>query len=486
MSQGIGYFLDDLGEWPNTPSASVIIGNEKGTTFQDPINKDGRLFGFTASLNAQGSELWEIINAEVDPTAILDAAFNKDQGKSSVLKNRGDSSKWFYAQNFQVTDIKSATANPDEVYAGVAAVLWAFDQLYPSIDSIPVFDSYYVKSLGDYDASKIQTMLSPIFNLEVKNSPKQLQWNFISILYENGLIDGFIGDVYTLGKEGKFPTGADVKPFASSVPYALQSTWDNLPNEGGIITTDFDGTLPVNGSVYFSGSVPHNFVGSDYLKPINNPISILSSPPAQGREPVQFAENIQIVNNFEQSTDVNDFVELTDDDNYLTDQRSPNLRMMGGNDYIEVTGGMVNFVNGNLGNDTIVLKGGLGKYLGGKGNDIFEVYNAEEGTFVNGNLGEDIITGFARGVIYRGGNDNDIISCQQGEAWGDQGADIFCGLAGEGYAVIQDYTAGEDFVKLLISGSWSQFESGLMFTDDSGDQIMLLAGINDVQSVSMI
>ena len=132
------------------------------------------------------------------------------------------------------------------------------------------------------------------------------------------------------------------------------------------------------------------------------------------------------------------------------------------------------------------MKGGLGKYLGGKGNDIFEVYNAEEGTFVNGNLGEDIITGFARGVIYRGGNDNDIISCQQGEAWGDQGADIFCGLAGEGYAVIQDYTAGEDFVKLLISGSWSQFESGLMFTDDSGDQIMLLAGINDVQSVSMI
>ena len=100
MSQRIGYYLDALSEWQNTPDGSTIIGNEKSTTFQDPINNAGRLYGFSAALNAQGAELWEKIKEEVNPTAILDAAFIPGQGNSSVLKNRGDSSKWFYAQNF--------------------------------------------------------------------------------------------------------------------------------------------------------------------------------------------------------------------------------------------------------------------------------------------------------------------------------------------------------------------------------------------------
>ena len=159
--------------------------------------------------------------------------------------------------------------------------------------------------------------------------------------------------------------------------------------------------------------------------------------------------------------------------------------MLGGNDYLEVTGGN-NYVNGNMGEDTIVLRGGFGEYLGGKDSDTIEVFAAEEGTSVNGNLGEDFITGTVAGVIYRGGKDNDLLAVRQGEVWGDKAADTFRAVAGDGYAVIQDYTVGVDMVEIDMDGSWSNVGDGLMFTDDSGDQLMLLLGINDAEQVTRV
>ena len=159
--------------------------------------------------------------------------------------------------------------------------------------------------------------------------------------------------------------------------------------------------------------------------------------------------------------------------------------MLGGNEFLEVTGGS-NYVNGNMGEDTIVLRGGFGEYLGGKDSDTIEVFGSEEGTSVNGNLGEDYLTGTVAGVTYRGGKDNDLFSISQGDVWGDKGADTFRALAGDGFAVIQDYTIGEDLIEIEMDGSWSNVGDGLMFTDDSGDQLMLLLGINDVEQVTRV
>ncbi|MDC0325955.1 hypothetical protein OAL60_00805, partial [bacterium] len=144
------------------------------------------------------------------------------------------------------------------------------------------------------------------------------------------------------------------------------------------------------------------------------------------------------------------------DGDTLTGQSDVKLRMLGGNDYLEITGGMDNYANGNWGDDVIVLRGGRGEYLGGKDNDVFEVYAAEVGSSVNGNFGEDFITGTVGGVIYRGGKDNDLIAVSQGDVWGDKAADIFRGVAGDGYAVIQDYTIGEDLVEIEMDGSWTR------------------------------
>jgi hypothetical protein len=89
-------------------------------------------------------------------------------------------------------------------------------------------------------------------------------------------------------------------------------------------------------------------------------------------------------------------------------------------------------------------------------------------------------------VIYRAGKDDDVIAVSQGKVWGDLGKDLFRGVTGEGYAAIQDYTIGEDIVELAMDGSWSNVGDGLMFTDSSGDQLMLLLGINDVEQVTRI
>jgi Ca2+-binding RTX toxin-like protein len=178
-------------------------------------------------------------------------------------------------------------------------------------------------------------------------------------------------------------------------------------------------------------------------------------------------------------------MQLSNGDDSLTGQSDIKIRMMGGNDYLEVTGG-TNYANGNMGEDTIILRGGFGEYLGGKDSDTIEVFASEEGTSVNGNLGEDYITGFVAGVTYRGGKDNDVIAVNQGKAWGDKGEDVFVGVAGEGFAVIQDYTIGEDFVEIAMEGSWSNLGDGLMFTDENGDQIMLLLGIDDVEQITLL
>jgi hypothetical protein len=37
-----------------------------------------------------------------------------------------------------------------------------------------------------------------------------------------------------------------------------------------------------------------------------------------------------------------------------------------------------------------------------------------------------------------------------------------------------------------MEGSWSNVGDGLMFTDENGDQIMLLLGIEDVEQITLI
>ena len=79
-----------------------------------------------------------------------------------------------------------------------------------------------------------------------------------------------------------------------------------------------------------------------------------------------------------------------------------------------------------------------------------------------------------------------MLAVSQGDVWGDKGADTFRTVAGDGFAVIQDYMIGEDMVEIEKDGSWSIEGNGLMFTCDCGDQLMLLLGIDDINQVTMV
>ena len=96
---------------------------------------------------------------------------------------------------------------------------------------------------------------------------------------------------------------------------------------------------------------------------------------------------------------------------------------------------------------------------------------------------DDLITGIGN-IVYRGGQDNDLIAVSQGGVYGDKGADIFVGVKGDVYAVIQDYTIGEDLIEIDLDGVWDQIYGGSMFTDNSGEQIIFLAGIGIEGTVS--
>jgi hypothetical protein len=280
MTDGIGFFLDDLSTWINTPAGATILGNGSYDAFQKPINDDGRVFGFSAALNANGQSLWNLIedavNAENSASkkakAILDAAFTYGRG---VLAGRGPSANWFYAQNFQVEATTTPVSDANDIYAGVAATLWAFKQLYPSINSVPVFDSYYLKSLGRFDAATIHTRLAKLGLKTIPAAPSGGgQWNYISTLYYNKLVDGFIGDIYTLGAEGAIP--GDALPFYNqqpAIPYAMQSSYEALSNEAGLpIDTAFQGDLAVKASIWVPDGLPAGFNPALYLAPLEMPL----------------------------------------------------------------------------------------------------------------------------------------------------------------------------------------------------------------------
>ena len=159
-----------------------------------------------------------------------------------------------------------------------------------------------------------------------------------------------------------------------------------------------------------------------------------------------------------------------------------------GADVFQVKGGADNFYDGSKGEDTFIVTAGRSRILGGDDNDTIQVLGAAFGTAVNGNRGNDFITGVVAGVTYRGGKDDDFLAVSQGDVWGDLGVDTFQGVSGDGYAVIQDYAVGEDKIDLTMvqGGGWKTVDNGLMFTDDSGDQIMLLIGIDDSDQLSLV
>ena len=175
----------------------------------------------------------------------------------------------------------------------------------------------------------------------------------------------------------------------------------------------------------------------------------------------------------------------TDDDDNLTGLANINISMMGGNDSCEIIDGNNNFANGNNGQDSITINGGVGRYLGGGGADTITVNAAGGGTQVNGNKGRDLVTGGADGVIFRGGSEPDTMRVSSGRVFGDRDSDVFEAVAGQGIAVVEDYNSLEDSVRITISGgTWTVTDSGLQF-GTAEDAMLTLLGQFSLEAINI-
>lgn len=288
------YFLDDTTQLTKVPTGYGMIG-EFSAAARGTLTKNGRIVGESVALknnhSAIGFNIWPLIKdlftsttpvAEADKLALAQGILSK------VLTNPGLSLKdefpspgeanptpaggyVFWAQDFEFLPGNAPT---DEVYAGVLAVMWAGRQVLGDAFPIyPVPSSSLFKTLGD-DTPAQQGLYSSdhiihgngatpyLASLGLKAlptvpaPPSGGEWNFLSLAYENKLIDGFFGQQYTPGQAGVI--SQDTKPFYSAdLPYALMSSYADPAQvaTGGPWSTVYNGNIPFHAGVYWEADV---------------------------------------------------------------------------------------------------------------------------------------------------------------------------------------------------------------------------------------
>lgn len=315
-----GFVLDDFSEWDKTEGKGSIIA-EVSWQEQKDVNNNGRLFGFDALFGdpkaqagdpKSGLKNWERLKTLAQTSDYKNATTNIAKAelildhvlfyKKGVLDNRGDSSEWFYAQNFQ-SDIpgtwqEAYKADTNGFYAQVAAILWAFRQYKPDIPIFPVFDSYLLKSAGTFDIGTIQNNLDSLklktsegnsiiteIPVSAPSNPYNTgnNWNIISTLYYSDLINGFIGDSFKDGTEGTVPSTHGGLPNgglpfylegSKPIPYALDSNYYDLTylEAATPITSNYFGNIYNYGESFKFGDMP---LSASIYVPTEVPIEVI-------------------------------------------------------------------------------------------------------------------------------------------------------------------------------------------------------------------
>ncbi|MFM8890696.1 MAG: hypothetical protein ACKOTB_03560, partial [Planctomycetia bacterium] len=314
----LAYFLSgDTSQTVNTPAGYGVIG-EFTADARRSLTAAGRIVGESVALknndSSIGYNLWPLISdlfksrtpvAEGDRLAlaknILDCVqlypglSPTDEFPSAAEGAATAAGGYvFWAQDIEFFPGAALT---DEVYAGVTALLWAGRQvLGDAMKIIPVPSSSLFKTLGDpsqgpsskgpYRADHIVngTPAVPyLASLGLKGLPTNPaqgsggEWNFLSLLYENNLIDGFFGQQYNANQVGVI--SPDTLPFYSAdLPYALESAHDH-PSQvatGGPWTTVYNGPMPFHATVYWGDAVDRNWgqpaPANQKLKPTQAPL----------------------------------------------------------------------------------------------------------------------------------------------------------------------------------------------------------------------
>ncbi|EAQ68034.1 hemolysin-type calcium-binding repeat family protein [Synechococcus sp. RS9909] len=317
MRTTYAYFVDNLSatlEAGAIPTDVVPIGELSKGQRADLIN-DGRVVGMSCALNDRqfdGRNLWPLI-AGLLPKSIDDN--NRLQVADSILKavltypgeflssaetranSQGGYSIW--AQDFEFAPGGLSQEEVNQVYAGVIAVLWAGRQvLGDAARIIPVPSSSLFKNLSNPDIATLLSssgLLAPLqlSNLPLTNTQKGAngQWNVLSVLHHNGLIDGFLGQQYSSNNPDALPgsISTDTRAFdgQDNLPYAILSSIQQLQStslDGPPWSSHYDGAMPFQAGVYFPDAIPANFNPAKELIPqqdglISSAIATLQDTP---------------------------------------------------------------------------------------------------------------------------------------------------------------------------------------------------------------
>ncbi|MGB0970644.1 MAG: hypothetical protein ACPGVG_06745 [Mycobacterium sp.] len=288
LDNSLVYFLGETSQTTNTPMGYGMIG-EFGASERATLTGEGRIIGESVALknnspDEDGYSLWPLIKDLFTSSTLVPAGEKlalaqtilsrvqlypglgpKDEFPSPAEGTPTAKGGYvFWAQDFEFAPGRTST---DGAYAGVLATMWAGKQILgDSMKIFPVPASSLFKTLGSdkdgaYSADHIikgdgttpyLTSLG-LTGLPTNPAPgSNGEWNFLSLAYANGLIDGFFGQQYNSNFTGK--VAPDTKPFyTAELPYALMSAYGDPPQvaTGGPWNSDYFGDIPFHAGVYW-------------------------------------------------------------------------------------------------------------------------------------------------------------------------------------------------------------------------------------------
>ena len=266
-------------DWPHeaTTVAARVVGQSVALQGQDAAGKN--LWPFISHLFSTADPVpasrrlalaTEILNAVMVNHATAPGQLGSEFPRPAEATPTADGGYVIWSQDFEFGPGHAPTA---EVYAGITAVLWAGRQVLNEVSLgttpmliIPVVSSSIFKTLGHptegyynsqtilkgagdtpYLASLGLDPLPQTNNSKPSPANPHGEWNFLSMLYHNGLIDGFLGQQYAWNNPGAVPGSvtADTMAFFpdQGLPYAILSAHDQ-PNTPGTTTPPPDYPWP--------------------------------------------------------------------------------------------------------------------------------------------------------------------------------------------------------------------------------------------------
>lgn len=295
LDNSLVYFIDDTSQTANTPKGYGVIG-EFSAAERAALTGTGRIVGESVALinndGTDGYSLWPLISdLFASSTPVPDSAkttlaqtilsrvlVNPGLGPADEFPSPGEGTPTmaggyvFWSQDFE---FNPGATSADGAYAGVLAVMWAGKQILgESMQILPVPSSSIFKTLGSYSAAHIISgdgTTPYLTSLGLTGLPPNPaagsggEWNFLSLAYANGLIDGFIGQQYNANSTGTVT--ADTMPFyapaaaSPALPYALMSSYDDPAQvaTGGPWNSDYYGSIPFHAGVWWDAHVDPNW-----------------------------------------------------------------------------------------------------------------------------------------------------------------------------------------------------------------------------------